>query len=263
MKSTQTLLLAATLSAGLLTATGANATLVGSADGKTVWDADVSGGITWLSNANLAATNSFGLARNVDLGTIPGVNTYGGSYIYNDGRMTWGGAMKWIDAMNASNGGAGYLGYNNWRLPTTTDTGIPGYQMSYNSTDGGYNNPTTSEMSHLYYTELGNKGYFSTTGAYQPGYGLVNDPANPNDESLFTNLQSDIYWSRTEYAVGTLNAWDFNFRYGYQNYHGKILSSFALAVRPGQVAAVPVPAAAWLLGSGFLGLIGVARRKIA
>lgn len=30
-----------------------------------------------------------------------------------------------------------------------------------------------------------------------------------------------------------------------------------------QVAGVPVPAAAWLLGSGLLGLVGVARRKVA
>lgn len=28
-----------------------------------------------------------------------------------------------------------------------------------------------------------------------------------------------------------------------------------------QVSAVPIPAAAWLLGSGLLGLVGVARRK--
>lgn len=30
-----------------------------------------------------------------------------------------------------------------------------------------------------------------------------------------------------------------------------------------QVSSVPVPAAAWLLGSGLLGLVGVARRKAA
>lgn len=37
----------------------------------------------------------------------------------------------------------------------------------------------------------------------------------------------------------------------------------ALAIDQIKVSAVPVPAAAWLLGSGLLGLIGVARRKAA
>jgi hypothetical protein len=34
-------------------------------------------------------------------------------------------------------------------------------------------------------------------------------------------------------------------------------------LQPGVVNAVPVPAAVWLFGSGLLGLVGVARRKIA
>jgi hypothetical protein len=41
-------------------------------------------------------------------------------------------------------------------------------------------------------------------------------------------------------------------------------SSYSLTVSDNvQVGAVPVPAAAWLLGSGLLGLVGVARRKAA
>lgn len=40
---------------------------------------------------------------------------------------------------------------------------------------------------------------------------------------------------------------------------GNILGS----VNSSTVSAIPVPAAAWLLGSGLLGLIGVARRKVA
>ncbi len=57
----------------LLTVTGTTqAALVASADGMTIYDTDLQ--ITWLANANLAATNTFGLAKNVDLGPIPGVN---------------------------------------------------------------------------------------------------------------------------------------------------------------------------------------------
>lgn len=239
MKTNQTLLLAATLSAGLLAATGANATLVGSADGKTVWDADL--GITWLADANYAKTSGYDV----------------------DGKMTWSQAQGWIASLNAENGGIGHLGYNNWRLPTTTDTGTSGCYWGYSGGAGCGYNSTGSEMAHLYFNELGNKSYYSTTGAYQPDYGLVDDPANPNDESLFTNLQSGYYWSGTEYAPGPGNAWVFGFSNGVQSVNGIPLSSYALAVRPGDVAAVPVPAAAWLMGSGLLGLIGVARRRLA
>ena len=245
MKLAPTLLAAAVL---LTAATGANATLVSALGGQVVNDTDLN--VTWLSNANLAATNSFGLARNVDLGTIPGVNTFGGSYIYNDGKMTWGGAMKWVAAMNTAN----YLGYHDWRLPTTTDTGTPGCNYSYNGTDCGYNS-TGSEMSHLYYNELGNKAFYNTAGVQQSG-GLANT-------GTFSNFQTYDYWSGTEYAPNTFHAWYFITSTGNQNVRNKNINMFALAVRPGQVAAVPVPAAAWLLGSGLLGLIGVARRRLA
>ena len=230
MKTTRTLLATIILSTGLLTATGANAALVSALGGQVVNDTDLN--VTWLSNANLAATNSFGLARNVDLGAIPGVNTYGGSYIYNNGTMSWGGAMKWIAAMNASNGGAGYLGYNNWRLPTS-------------NTCSGYN-CTGSEMGHLFLSELG--------GAAMQPLSSSTDP----DKAKFTNLMSDIYWSGTEYAPDTSGgAWYFATADGGQDASLKDLNMFAMAVRPGQVAAVP-EAESWAMLLAGLGLIGVA-----
>lgn len=213
----------------LLAASGAAQAALVDRGGGLIYDTDLN--VTWLSNANLAATETFGLARNVDLG----VNIYGGSYIFSDGRMTWSGAMKWIAAMNASNSGAGYLGYSNWRLPTS-------------DTCGGYN-CTGSEMGHLFLSELGEE-------AGQP----LSSSSDP-DKTLFTNLQSDIYWSGTEYAQNT-EAWGFYTNYGVQGAPSKTNPVYALAVRSEQVAAVPVPAAAWLLGSGLLGLTGVARRKV-
>lgn len=243
MKASQNLLSAVVLSAGLLSASSAAQAALIDRGGGLIYDSDLN--ITWLANANLAATETFGLVRNVDLGTIPGVNTYGGSHILSDGGMTWGGAMKWIAAMNANN----YLGYNDWRLPTS-------------DTCNGFN-CTDSEMSHLYYAELGNKGFYSTTGTYQPGYGLVDDPANPNDESLFTNLLDRGYWSGTEYTPNTNFAWGFNLSNGDQSPAIKLGTMYVLAVHTGDVATVPLPAAAWLFGSGLLGLLGVARRKAA
>lgn len=45
----------------------------------------------------------------------------------------------------------------------------------------------------------------------------------------------------------------------YQNLVGSAFGTFSYAAAV--PASVPVPAAAWLFGSGLLGLIGVARRK--
>lgn len=218
-----------------------NAALVASADGQTVYDIDLN--ITWLANANLAATNTFGLARDVDLGSIPGVSTPGGSYIYSDNRMTWGGAMKWIDAMNAAN----YRGYNDWRLPTSDACGHDTL---------GTANCTGSEMGHLFYNELGGVAF-----AYLPAI------ANSN-YLLFNNLQTDYsgyYWTGTEaYTYPDFGAFYFDFQAGLQaDGFVKDNPMYAMAVRTGNIAAVPVPAAVWLFGSGLLGLLGVAQRRKA
>lgn len=82
--------------------------------------------------------------------------------------------------------------------------------------------------------------------------------------NLFTNIGGNYYWSDTNYAVNNgASAWTFIFHGGSQAAAGKTNSYAALAVRSGQVAAVPVPAAAWLFGSGLLGLMGVSRRRLA
>ena len=74
-------------------------------------------------------------------------------------------------------------------------------------------------------------------------------------------IQWGYYWSGTEFAPATEGAWGFALGYGFQYDLYKTDSYYALAVRPGDVAAVPVPAAAWLFGSGLLGMLGVARRR--
>jgi len=107
----------------------------------------------------------------------------------------------------------------------------------------------------LFYDTLGNLGYYDTSGnGPQSGWGLTNT-------GPFSNFQSDYYWSGLEYAPDTNDAWDFNFYYGFQSSTSKATSFYALAVRPGDVSAVPVPAALWLFGSGLIGLLGLARRK--
>lgn len=227
MKTTHTLLAAAIL---LTVTSTVQAALIPALSGQVVNDTDLN--VTWLSNANLAATNTFGLATGVDLGMNAGVTNYGPSIINSNGTMTWGGALKWIGAMNAAN----YLGYHDWRLPVSDTCANL--------------NCTGSEMGHLFYNELGGVAGQSITATHNANYGL------------FQNLQPLSYWSGTVYVPNANLAWIFAFNPGAQGTDLKNDLWYALAVRPGQVAAIPAPAAAWLLGSGLLGLIGVARHKL-
>ena len=223
--------------------------------------------VTWLADANLAASNTFGLAYNTDLGDHPN-DSYAASYteqILTDGRMSWGAALHWIDAMNAD-GGVGYLGFNDWRLPTMMDTGTSGCDFSYDGTDCGYNVRTGSaattvysEMAGLWYDTLGNTAYYDTSGnlsgcAGAPDYCLTNT-------GPFSNLESYYYWTGVEYAPNTRDAWRFYTNLGAQLNNGKFNTLYVLAVRSGDVSAVPAPAAVWLFGSGLIGLLGVAKRK--
>jgi hypothetical protein len=138
-----------------------------------------------------------------------------------------------------------------------TDTGASGCDIAYTGTDCGHNVDTsTGEMASLFYDTLGNIAYYDTSGSGpQSGWGLANT-------GPFTNLQSNYYWSGTEYAPRTVGAWRFNFNTGNQGNFFKSSNGYALAVRSGDVAAsvVPVPAAVWLFGSA-LGFLGWMRRK--
>ena len=70
----------------------------GGTDYQAYYDTDLD--ITWLADANLAASNTFGI---------------GTASINSFGVMHWDTANTWIANMNTS----GYLGFNDWRLPTT------------------------------------------------------------------------------------------------------------------------------------------------
>ncbi len=200
--------------------------------------------ITWLQNANYGAGSAY------DDGTST-----------TDGKMTWDNAVAWAASLTVGATRTWTEPGSFWRLPTIVDTGTPGCNSAYSGTDCGYNVQTGSaattvysEMASLWYDTLGNKGYYDTSGDYQPGYGLTNP-------GPFDNLESYAYWSGTEYAPNTNGAWDFNTYYGFQTSYYKFGYHYAWAVRSGDVSAVPVPAAVWLFGSGLIGLLGVARRK--
>jgi hypothetical protein len=136
------------------------------------------------------------------------------------------------------------------------------YTSIYQGVDYGFNITTPSEMSHMFYTTLGDKAYYTTSGTAQAGYGLTNS-------GPFSNVQTYDYWSATEYAPNTNNAWVFSTTNGNQFNVPKPAILNAWAVHSGDVgvavtaSTVPLPAATWLFGSGLLGLIGMGRRKAA
>lgn len=181
--------------------------------------------ITWLQDANYAKTS--------------GHDT--------DGRMTWANAKSWADNLI-------YGGFSDWRLPST-NTGPASNCASNFNPGGGFPLQyfgiicTGSELGHMFYNNMG-----ATAGS------SILSGSNAANLALFTNLQSFLYWSGTEYAPGTGNAWNFITSTGTQSLISKFNEYFAWAVRPGDVARVPVPGTLALLGVG-LGLIGIGRAR--
>ncbi len=167
-----------------------------------------------------------------------------------NGQMNWADANTWANNLDVN-------GVTGWRLPTMVDTGASGCDWTNSGTDCGYNVQTGSaattvysEMASLFYDTLGNLAYYDTSGnSSQPGWGLTNT-------GPFSNFQSGNYWSGLEYAPTTSWAWVFFSNNGAQGNNLKNNTIYTLAVRPGDVSAVPVPAAVWLFGSGLLGFLG-------
>lgn len=182
------------------------------------------------------------------------VSRLGGLAYYDDvADLTWladanaGGSMNWSDANNWA-AGLDVAGVTGWRLP---DTMQPDTSCSIQMSGLSYGfSCTGSEMGNLFYNVLGGSAGNSITSNHNANY------------DLFSNVQSSDYWSATQNATNTSAAWLLNFDGGYQNHNlSKSNSRSGWAVYSGDVSAVPVPAAAWLFGSGLLGLVGVARRK--
>ena len=239
--ATGALLLATTL--GFSAA--ANAALVSRLGGLAYYDTATN--LTWLTNA--------------DYGYGSYYDTVDGS---QDGRMTWYSAKNWAANLNVD-------GVTGWRLPDANPVNASTYNltMSYNgSTDVGYNisapgsaHPASdaSELAYLFYNTLGNSGGADTSGNSLGCGGLSSCLKNPGP---FTNISRyPGFW--TESQPDSTHALVFWMSSGYQN---TTLSNYnnwvaAWAVHSGDVAAVPVPAAVWLFGSGVLGFVGVGTRR--
>ena len=189
---------------------------------------DTTRNITWLADMNYAGTSGH---------TGTGVNA--------NGTMTWDAAVAWANNLV-------YGGYDDWRLPTvnpsdTSCTGGFAVGIGYNCTGG--------ELSGLFVTDLGNKAQVSVLNQ------LGDTAEQIANLALFSNVQSYVYWSGTEFAPNPSGAWLFSTFDGFQGLGGKPSALFAVAVRPGDVAArVPEPQTL-ALALLALGATVVARRR--
>jgi uncharacterized protein (TIGR03437 family) len=191
--------------AGTAPATGTG--LQVSADKQTVYD-PVSN-VTWLANANVAASNAFGLPP-CQTPTSPAI------CVNQDGAMTWDSASQLLANMNS----AAYLGQTKWQMPAI-DPSCNGF----NCTTG-----TASPMGELFYNQLG----------FSKGVPVV---AAPNTAvGPFHNVQPYLYWScacaTVQSACQTdgpaLNMeWSFTFGSGFEGTDNLPNELYATAYFPG------------------------------
>jgi len=167
--------------------------------------------ITWLADANLASSNTFGLPVGEWLGPHQDdpLSQYDGASNglirrNNLQPMNYAGALHWLDAMNAAN----YLGYSGWQLPTTLqgDTSCSYVAHLRDAIDLSVwhdvyigENCTGGNLGHLFYNE-----------------GVASWARAP-----FLNVISTHYWTRTDAEFNELFSYDFHMGTGDQNFGGK------------------------------------------
>lgn len=191
--------------------------------------------ITWISDFNYAQTSGASA----------------------DGRMTQDQAIAWASQLV-------YGGFDDWRLPTAnyadsncshTVTPIGGGAPLH----VGYN-CTGSEMGHLHYVDLGAQAN-----------GEMADGANTANLALFTHIQradpsegNGAYWTSSQPYANNADFggvfWTF---VGSQGYAIDTDRRWAVAVRDGDVLAVPEAPSLTMMGLGLAALLHAARRQRA
>jgi hypothetical protein len=176
---------------------------------------DAANNISWLADANLGATNRFGLPVCTPTTTQTCVNA--------SGSMTFQAATAWVAAMNV----AAYLGRTNWQLPTFPDVDATCPFIGPHGEPFGFG-CTGSSLGSLYSTTLGLK-------APNTAVPIPTSTAGP-----FANFQPYLYWSGTEPPDSTGRA-TFSFSSGFHGSNTLPNYLYVLPMIQGRIAGTPAP----------------------
>ena len=180
---------------------------------------------------------------------------------YSQNADTWQNQISWVNSIN-NPGTITYTlnhGYNvtwlgDWRLPNSMGGGT------------GSAGPIVSEMTHLYYSELGNLGVNNSDWYHENQWGFVNKGPFMN----ITNTANSLYWVYCPTGWSTTGGYDENYAWAFYNHYGyEDLNSMnaefnALAVRSAEIneiLPVPEPATIFLLGGGLIAAMRLRRRS--
>lgn len=179
--------------------------------------------------------------------------------------MSWRNAEVWVSELT-------YGGHTGWRLPALykrTDRFDTAYSNN-GTTDSGYARSgagwgLASELGHLFYVTLGNRGYCApddanpTTCVEQVGYGLSNT-------AEFVGIQGGGYWTNGYEGQRMVEqGWAFITWAGLQGvpWNWPSAQLLAVAVHDGDIGAlaVPEPMTLSLALAGLFAAYGSRRRK--
>ena len=249
--------------------------------------------ITWLADANIAESNSFGHSGNSSLST--GYDNLYSSY-FGGPLFSMPSAIDYVQAVNENNG-VGYLGHSNWRFPKIVPlsngqyiSGGMTFQGTYRhrydgSSDEGFNitapvseyNPTgasegeiRNELAYNYYNNFqakapssGNNINGAAENRYPSSIWGLNNSEDTESVDLFINLGTyDRYWTDF-YTGGNSNSWlSFKMETGQTVGSGYNNGARVWLVHDGDIGAspVPLPAGIYLFLSGLVGLVGAKLR---
>ncbi|HFD32637.1 MAG TPA: DUF1566 domain-containing protein [Gammaproteobacteria bacterium] len=182
-----------------------SAQLYSRANGMMIYDSDQD--ITWLANANYAATQ---YAESCGKQPLPG------GVVDSEGGMDWYTAVEYVKALS-------FGGYDDWRLPKSLQPDTTCDDQSKVVGSYGFN-CTGSELGNLFHVGLGG----------QPGKSIV-DVHNENFD-LFKNIETRTYWYDNQWEVAPLIARNLHMDLGFQNANAKSVHLIVWPVRDGDVA---------------------------